>query len=177
MTLDFTFSDVGGPVAIERPAQVWETFTSKRFKYTMARPADWEAEQSTGRKKPDVLLGADLTGMYVYRFPTGGLSLNNATSTYIDNLKRSKTKAKVTSNTATTVDGTRARQLDWTNVYKGARGWFIEAVVVRGRYVYFFQYTSLEKMTKADRDLFDAFLKSVTLPGKGAGATGSTPSA
>ena len=132
--------------------------------------------QSTGQKKPDTLLGADLTGMYIYRYPTGALSLNNATSTYIDNLKRSKTKAKVTSNIATTIDGTRARKLEWTNVYKGTRGWFVEAVVVRGKYVYFFQYSSLEKTTKADRDLFEAFLKSVALPRKGVVATGSTPS-
>ena len=62
MTTDYTFSNVGDPVVIERPAQVWETFTSKRFKYTIARPSDWEAEQSTGQKKPDTLLGADLTG-------------------------------------------------------------------------------------------------------------------
>jgi hypothetical protein len=176
MTLEFTFTNVGGPVVIQRPAQVWVTFTSKRFKYTIAHPSDWEAEQGTGRKKPDVLLGADLTGMYVYRFPTGGLSLNNATSTYIDNLKRSRTKAKVTSNTATTVDGTRARRLEWTNVYKGTRGWFIEVVVVRGKYVYFFQYTTLEKPTKADRDLVDDFQKSVTLPSKAAGTSGSTRS-
>ena len=58
----------------------------------------------------------------------------------------------------------------------GTRGWFVEAVVVRGKYVYFFQYSSLEKTTKADRDLFEAFLKSVALPGKGVVATGSTPS-
>jgi hypothetical protein len=174
MTLEFTFADVGGPVAIERPAQVWTSFTSKRFKYTIAHPSDWEVEQGTGRKKPDVLLGADLNGMYVYRFPTRGLSLNNATSTYINNLKGTRTKVKVTSNTATTVDGTRARRLEWTNVYEGTRGWFIEDVVVRGKYVYFFQYTSLEKQTKADRELFDDFQKSVTLPSKAAVSSGSS---
>ena len=56
MTLDYTFSNVGGQVEIARPAQVWTTFTSKRFKYSMAIPSDWEAEQSKGRKKPDILL-------------------------------------------------------------------------------------------------------------------------
>jgi hypothetical protein len=176
MTLDYTFSDVGGPVAIERPGQVWTTFTSKRFKYSIALPADWEAEQSTGRKKPDILLGAKSAGVSVYRFPTQGASLNNGTSAYVDDLKRSKTKAKVTVNKATTVDGSRARRLEWTNVYKGTRYWMIDVVVVRGRYVYFFEYTSSEKTAKADRDLFDGFVNSVTLPGKGAVATQSTPS-
>ena len=176
MTLDYTFSNVGDPVVIERPAQVWTTFTSKRFKYNIALPSDWEAEQSKGRTKPDILLSADVAGVYVYRFPTDGASLNSVTSAYVDELKRSKTKAKVTSNKAATVDGSRARRLEWTNVYQGTRSWNIDAVVVRGRYVYFFEYSSLEKGTKADRDLFDAFLKSVTLPGKRAVTTGSTPS-
>jgi hypothetical protein len=174
MTLEMTFSNVGGRVVIERPTQVWTTFTSKRFKYTIALPSDWESEQSAGNKKPDLLMGADLTGVAVYRFPTGGLTLNGATSTYIDNLKRSKTKAKVTSNTATTVDGTRARRLEWTNVYKGTRNWFIEVVVVRGRYVYFFEYTALEKPTQADKDLFDVFQKSVRLPSKTTAISSST---
>ena len=96
MTLDYTFSNVGDPVVIERPAQIWTTFASKRFKYSIALPSDWEAEQSKGRTKPDILLGADVAGVYVYRFPTYGASLNSGTSAYVDDLKRSKTKAKVT---------------------------------------------------------------------------------
>ena len=173
MTLDYTFSNVGGPVDIARPAQVWTTFTSKRFKYSIALPSDWEAEQSAGRKKPDTLLSADVAGMYVYRFPTGGASLNSGTSAYVNEIKRS-TKGKVTSNKAATVDGSRARRLEWTNVYEGTRTWNIDAVVVRGKYVYFFEYSSLEKLTKADRDLFDSFIKSVTLPSKAAATSGSS---
>ena len=135
MRLDYTFSNVGEPVVIDRPAQVWTTFTSKRFKYTIALPSDWEAEQSKGRKEPDILLSADVAGVYVYRFPTYGASLNSGTASYVDDLKRSTTKAKVTSNKAATVDGSRARRLEWTNVYKGTRSWNIDAVVVRGKYV------------------------------------------
>ena len=176
MTLDYTFSNVGGQVDIARPAQVWTTFTSKRFKYSMAIPSDWEAEQSKGKKKPDILLSADVAGVYVYRFPTYGASLNGGTSAYVNEIKGSKTKAKVTSNKAATVDGSRARRLEWTNVYQGTRTWNIDAVVVRGKYVYFFEYSSLEKLTNADRDLFDSFITSVTLPAKGAAATGSAQS-
>jgi hypothetical protein len=72
------------------------------------------------------------------------------------------------------VDGTRARRLEWTNVYKGTRNWFIEVVVVRGRYVYFFEYTALEKPTQADKDLFDVFQKSVRLPSKTTAISSST---
>ena len=176
MTLDYTFANVGGLLDIARPTQVWTTFTSKRFKYSIALPSDWEAEQGKGRKKPDVLQSAEQTGVYISRYLKGGDSLNRVTSSYIDGLKGLKTKVKVTSNKAASVDGSRARRLEWTTVYEGERAWVVEVVVVRGKYVYYFEYITLEKTTKADRDLFDSFIKSVTLPGKGAAATASTQS-
>jgi hypothetical protein len=174
MSLDYTFTDVGRPVAIDHPAQVWVTFTSKRFKYTIAHPSDWEAEQGTGRKKPDLLQSAEQTGVYINRYPNGGGSLNEVTSSYIDGLKGLKTKVKVTSNKAASVDGSRARRLEWTTVYEGERAWVVEVVVVRGKYVYYFEYITLEKTTKADRDLFDSFVKSVTLPSKATGTSSSS---
>ena len=145
MTLDYTFSNVGGQVDIARPAQVWTTFTSKRFKYSIALPSDWEAEQSKGKKKPDVLQSAEQTGVYISRYLNGGDSLNGVTSNYVDGLKGLKTKVKVTSNKAASVDGSRARRLEWTTVYEGERAWVVEVVVVRGKYVYYFQYITLEK--------------------------------
>ena len=166
MTLEITFSNVGGRVVIERPAQVWTTYTSKRFGYRVSYPADWETEPSTGSKEPDVLLSADDSGLAVYRAATRGYSLNQMTSGYIDALKRSRTKAKVTSNTATTIDGLRARRLEWTNVYKGDRTWNIEVVVVRGKWAYYFEYTTYEKTTAADRELATLIQKSIVLPAK-----------
>ena len=174
MSIDFSFADVGGKVVIEPPDQAWSTFTSKRFGYTVAYPADWETEQSAGKKDPDALLSADLAAVYVYRYPRQGYTLNASTSSYIDALKHGKTKGKITSNTATTVGGVRARRLEWTGVYKGERFYNIELVVVRGKYVYFFQYTSDEKIADADRALVDLFRGSVTFTAKGSSSSSAT---
>ena len=80
-------------------------------------------------------------------------------------LPRSPTKASVTSNRSATVDGSTARRLEWTAIYKGRRQWNIEVLVVRGTYVYSIGYTSLAKLTPADRATFDAFISSVVLRG------------
>ena len=174
MTLDYTFSNVGGQVDIARPAQVWTTFTSKRFKYSIALPSDWEAEQSKGKKKPDILLSAEQAGVYVYRFPTDGA---RSTTSRLDTSMSSGIEDEGQG------DLEQGRHGRW--ITRPAAGmderlpgdphWNIDAVVVRGKYVYFFEYSSLEKPTKADRDLFDSFIKSVTLPSKAA-ATRSTQS-
>jgi hypothetical protein len=174
MSIDFTFVDVGEPVVIERPGRAWSTFTSKRFGYSVAYPADWETEQSTGKKEPDSLLSADLAAVYVYRYPRQGYSLNASTSSYIDALKHGKTKGKVTSNTATTVGGVRSRRLEWTGLYQGERFYNIELVVVRGKYVYFFQYTTDEKIADADRELVDLFRGSVTFTTKGSSSSSAS---
>lgn len=164
MHIDYTFSSVGGQIDIAPPLAVWATFTSKRFGYTVAYPSDWDTYPSRGKKKPDALESAELTGMYVYRYPTDGATLNSATSGYVIELKR--TKAKVTSNKPTKIAGLRARRLEWTQVYQGTREWNIEAIVVRGKYVYFFEYGSLAKTTDADRTLFNDLISSVTFRAK-----------
>ena len=112
MTVDYTFSNVGGR-GRRTPAQVWTTFTSKRFKYSIALPSDWEAEQSKGRKKPDDLLSADDRRVR-HPLPDQAPRSTSGTSGYVDDLKRTKTKAKVTSNKAATVDGLRARRVEWS---------------------------------------------------------------
>jgi hypothetical protein len=47
--------------------------------------------------------------------------------------------------------------------------------VVRGKYIYFFEYSSLDKTNDRDRALMDDFLSSVTLPPVGGGATSAAP--
>ena len=114
-------------------------------------PSDWEAHQSKGKTKPDELLGADATGVYVNRYATKGATLNSVTSGYVGELKRTS-KAKVTSNTATSVDGLRARRMEWSATFDGTRVWEIDTVVVRGKQVYYIGYATLEKPTATDRD-------------------------
>jgi hypothetical protein len=134
MAIDYTFSNVGGRIAIAPPDRVWATFTSKRFGYSIAYPSDWEAHSSAGKTKPDELLGADSTGVYVNRYPTRGATLNQVTSGYLAELKRTS-RAKVTANKAASVDGLRARRVEWSATFDGTRVWEIDTLVVRGKVV------------------------------------------
>ena len=174
MTIEYRFSDVGSSIAIGAPEQVWSTFTSKRFGYTMAYPADWDAQQSPKKGEDDSFYSAVDTGVFVNRLPTGGHSLNAITAAYAKHIRSTGSKASVTSNKAATVDGSKARRLEWTAIYKGTRSWNIEVLVVRGKNVYFVLYESMATLTPADRATFDAYLSTLDLPGASA-ATSSAP--
>jgi hypothetical protein len=163
LNVDFVFSNVGGQVVIEKPAQVWATFNSKRFGYSIAYPSDWEKHPSGGKTKPDAIESAEGSGVYVYRSLGCGCSLNTVTSVYVNTIRHS-VKAKVTSNTVAKVAGVRARRLEWSAVYDGTRVWNVQVLLVRGKYVYSFDYGSLEKTSDSDRALVDDFLSSLTLP-------------
>ena len=175
MTMDFAFSKIGGPVVVGQPPQVWTTFSSKRYGYSVAYPADWDVEPSPSKSKPDSFWSADESGFFVYRYPTGGASLNSITSTYIRTTKRAGTKVALTSSDPAQVDGNKARRLEWAATFKGTRHWSLEAVVVRGKYVYFVQFDSLAPITNADRDRYESFLSTIDLPGAAPSAAATTP--
>jgi hypothetical protein len=175
MTIEFAFTKIGGPVVVGQPPAVWTTFTSKRYGYSVAYPADWDPKQSPKKSEPDAFYSADASGYFVYRYATEGNSLNALSSAYIRNTKRAGTKVAVTSNDPATVDGSKARRLEWNATFKGTRHWSLEAVVVRGKYVYFFQLDSLAPITNADRDGYESFLSTVDLPGAAPSAATSSP--
>jgi len=165
MTIDFAFSRIGGPVVVGQPPEVWTTFKSKRYGYSVAYPADWDLKQSARKSEPDAIYSADESGFFVYRYATGGTSLNAITSTYVRNTKRTETKVTFTANEPATIDGSKARSLEWNATFKKTRHWSLEEVVVRGKYVYFFQLDSLAPITNADRDRYASFLSTIDLPG------------
>jgi len=171
MAIEYRFVTVGHPVTITAPPQVWSTFSSKRFGYVLAYPSDWEPTQSPKKSQPDSILSADNVGVFINRYPTNGYSLNAITAAYLKTIKRSGTKASVASNTGISVDGSRARRIEWTAVYKGTREWDIDVLIVRGKYVYVVEYSSLARMTPVDRSTLDGFLSTLDLPGNGATST------
>ena len=75
MPISYHFSDVGERLAITAPEQVWSTFASKRYGYSIAYPVDWEASQSPAKGKSDLFLSAEDTGVYGNRYATRGYSL------------------------------------------------------------------------------------------------------
>jgi len=131
----------------------------------VAYPADWDLKQSARKSEPDAIYSADESGFFVYRYATGGTSLNAITSTYVRNTKRTETKVTFTANEPATIDGSKARSLEWNATFKKTRHWSLEEVVVRGKYVYFFQLDSLALLTIADRDRYASFLSTIDLPG------------
>ena len=174
MTIEFAFSRIGGPVVVEQPPEVWTTFKSKRYGYSVAYPADWDLKQSARKAEPDAIYSADESGFFVYRYATGGSSLNAITSTYVRNTKRTETKVAFTSNAPASIDGSKARRLEWNATFKKTRHWSLEGVVVRGKYVYFFQLDSLAPITSADRNRYESFLSTIDLPGSAPSAATST---
>jgi hypothetical protein len=121
------------------------------------------AASAPPRENPTSSGAPDWTGVLVWRFATKGLTLNEITSGYVRQIKRGS-KGSVASNNAATVDGSKARRLEWTAVFDGTREYETEVVVVRGKHVYFIMYGRSEKLTDADRALVDAFLSTVDLP-------------
>ena len=105
------------------------------------------------------------------RYPTNGYSLNAITAAYVKTIKRTGTKASVSSNSPATVDGSKARRIEWTSVFKGTREWDIDVLIIRGKNVYVVEYSSLAKITPADRSTLDAFLSTLDLPGTASTST------
>ena len=177
MSIEYAFGNIGGAISIERPDRTWATFSSKRFAYSLAYPSDWEPQ--TGRRKndPDVLVTAGEAGVYVYRTPSEGYSLNALTSDYVAQIKRNGAKATIVSNRPAAIDGEKARRVEWTAVFDGRRSWGLDAVVVRGRFVYVFDYAMLTKPTAADRADFDAIVSTIDLTAGNATGSSATLSA
>ena len=74
----------------------------------------------------------------------------------------------------TKIAGVKARRLEWSGAYEGTPRWNIDVVVVRGKFVYVFENSSLEKITDTDRALFGQFISTVTSPSAPA-ATSAAP--
>ncbi len=165
MTIEYAYRDVGGPVLITTPEQVWTTFTSDRYGYVIAYPLDWEVAPSPGGYEPDTLDSAAGIDLWVWRHPTGGDSLDQLASGYVGWLESPDVRGDVTANEATTLDGERARRLEYTVVADGIRQWEQAVMVVRGDSAYCFALCVLHELTEADRSLFDQMLSTVDLAG------------
>ena len=69
MSLDFRFEYIGPAVKIERPTDIWQTYTSERFGYTVAHPEAWEVDV-TGEF--DQFRGPELAFVVAGRQGSGG---------------------------------------------------------------------------------------------------------
>jgi hypothetical protein len=162
MHLDMILSRVGQTITVAAPATVWVTTPSKRLSYTMARPSDWDADLARTVKGTDFLVGPDGQGLGVTRTAMGcRCTLNQMTGGLI-RYERSHIKSfKLVSNSAARVGGLRARRLESRGTYATGRSWDLTFLVVRGTYVYVFDYGSPTPLTPQDRTLATQLISTV----------------
>ena len=160
MAVEFALSNVGGSVGVTAPEQVWKPVKSKKYKYTMAYPSDWEFKKAKSTKKVDWFIGPEYASVGASNYKTLGMSLNEWTKTYLKYTpKLSGVKGfKLQSNKAATLDGAKARRLEYKEKYKGDQEYWIDVLAVHGGKIYEVAYVSSKPLTKADRELFDQFL-------------------
>lgn len=124
MALDMAFRDLGSAVRIEAPSDVWTTFTSKRFGYSAAHPADWTVKEA---KSDDEFGPAGQALVYVAPETVGAMAL----ASFRDQLVASYNVefGKPESDTDTTLGGQPARLLVWHATNKAGQQLFLEDVI------------------------------------------------
>ena len=159
MAVEFALTNVGGSVSVTAPDRVWKQMKSKKYRYAMAYPTDWEFKKASG-KKVDRFFGPEYANVFGSSDGARGFSLNMWVKGYLQvTPKLAGLKAfKLQSNKAATLAGSRARRLEFKDTYKGDKEYWIVVLAVHGGRVYDVSYGSSKPLTKADRELFDQFL-------------------
>ena len=159
-TLDAEFVVAsGGMVVVTAPDMLWTQMKSSRLHCAMAYPTDWDYQKGSG-KKWDYFQSPDVDYVGVHSASSQGYSLNTIVSAFIRYEPRSSgiSKFKVASNKPAKLAGVSARRLEYRERYKGDTYYIIEVVSVRKGRLYDIEYVSFDKLTDADRALFDQFL-------------------
>ena len=156
--LDLTLSGVGSDVPIPDIGQLWTLHTSKLYHYRIASPDDWEVKPGN-KKFLDAYYGFDARTVYAYRFSAHGFSLNQFSSLL---MRRPSdvtgfSAVKVHSNKAAKLGTNRARVVELTGKYQGARHHWIIYFAVRAGYVYWVELRTDTATTAADRAIAAQF--------------------
>ena len=160
-TLELAFSDVGGSVSVVAPAQVWKWNTSKRFRYTMAYPTDWQFEKGS-KKYSDAYWGYDGDRVYVASASSAGLSLGQLSS----GIKRYLPKIlvikglKITSNKPGKLGSLPARVIEYSYTVGKSRNYSVMYLAVKGGRYWIMSYDTTGKTTGDDRDMAAKFAGS-----------------
>ena len=149
LSFDLLFSHMGQSQTVKIPTDVWQAYSSTRYHFTMARPAEWTYFKA---KDADEFDAPYYAYVLVNRHKTQGLTLNAITKAEVSAVK-TFVGGKAVSNEAGTLGGATARfltasgksrQLDKTvQLY--------EAIAVKGGFVYYAIWVS--EVGHADEDL------------------------
>jgi hypothetical protein len=152
MTMEMKFSALGTAQTIRAPDVVWKPFTSTRWAFSLAYPPDYDHDSD---KNYDYFIGPGTTFMTASRAKNLGYTLNVIAKGEATQLKR-LLGAKTVSNTAITVSGLTGRLLSGTGTNKDLGGKVVvhEAIVVKGKFVYYVAWFSAVGNEAADLATF-----------------------
>ena len=141
------------PASVTAPAEIWSTFSSKRYLYHAAKPADWTY---TAKPSVDELASPEEAGMDVASTVTHE-SLAQATAD-LTNANARTFGRKPEHTESITIAGAPARLLTYHLTQNKVKLYFLEAVVVYKGRAYVTSYADLAGAEAADKATFLEFL-------------------
>ena len=161
MHLDMVLADGGTPVTIDAPSPVWTTGKSKRLGYTIAYPTEWDVEFARKTSGLDTYYGLEGEALTATRTTKCRCSLNALATELIRYERRQIKGFKAIGNATTRVGGLRARRIESRGTYPGGRSWDLTYLVVRGKYLFVFDYSSDAPLTANDRAAAEQMMRTV----------------
>jgi hypothetical protein len=159
MRFDMTFSHLGQTQTVRIPPDVWAVFSSARYHFTLAHPADWTFFKAKGADELDAPYYAYVLAS---RQKAEGANLNQWGKAQVAAMK-AFLGGKPVSNEDASLGGVGARFLSGTGKAKDLGGKNViayEAVAVKGGFVYVVLWVSEVGAEANDRILFEQMLST-----------------
>ena len=159
MSFEITFSQLDAPQTIRAPEDAWTRFTSDRWGYSIAYPSDYDFDSD---KDNDYFIGPGAAFYTGTRSNNQGFTLNVITNAEIASVKDYLGTRTVT-NDAITVGGLPGRLLQASGKSPDlGKVIALEAMVVKGKYLYSVIWFSEPGNEAADLALFKQALSTIT---------------
>ena len=158
----YRLSDIGSPVSIAAPTNVWKTFTSLRSGYRISYPSDWSSEKRAGTQVFSAPSGARV-GISALSVPPGA-GLNQVVRAEIAaDLRRF---GPLEAHERIVIGGERAHLLTFHSTISGTQTLVLMAVALHGSQEFGVFWGSRSGSESADREMFNRFLSTVEFTGQ-----------
>jgi hypothetical protein len=159
MSFEITFSQHNAPQTIRAPEDPWTRFTSDRWGYSVAYPPDYDLDSD---KDYDYFIGPGSAFYTGSRANNQGFTLNQIANAEAESVK-DYLDTRTIANDAITVGGLPGRLLNATGKSPDlGRVLALEALVVKGKYLYSLVWFSEPGNEAADLALFKQAVSTVT---------------
>ncbi len=161
-TQTYQLSDIGSPVSVAAPTNVWKTFTSLRSGYRISYPSDWSSEKRAGTQLFSAPSGARV-GISALSVPPGA-GLNQVVRAEIAaDLRRF---GPLEAHERIVIGGERAHLLTFHSKIYGMQTFVLVAVALHGSQRFGAFWVSRSGSESADRAMFHKFLSTVEFTGQ-----------